>query len=217
MTNNQNAKTAESTPLELRHRTVGTWSVNAYAFVCMETRQSVLIDPGGEPDALEEMLEGSRPAAILITHSHPDHTGVLQTMRDRLSVPVMAHAGSPDDPSRITADRWLEHGDTLSLGSHRLNIVHTPGHTTDQICFFPDNDFRVVVGDTIFDGGPGKTWSSQDFQRTLMTLREIVLPWPDQTVCYPGHGASFKLGDIRQAIQTFLEKEHGDFYGDAVW
>ena len=73
------------------------------------------------------------------------------------------------------------------------------------------------MGDTIFDSGPGKTWSNQDFKQTLKTLQEVIMTWPDQTVCYPGHGASFKLGAIRQDIQNFLEKDHGDFFGDAVW
>ena len=55
----------------------------------------------------------------------------------------------------------------------------------------------VIVGDTIFEGGPGKTWSPEGFQTTLTTLRKVVLPWPDETVCYPGHGPSFRLGDQR--------------------
>jgi glyoxylase-like metal-dependent hydrolase (beta-lactamase superfamily II) len=79
------------------------------------------------------------------------------------------------------------------------------------------NDSRIIVGDTLFDGGPGRTWSAEQFQTTLKTLREIVLNWPDETTCYPGHGPSFRLGDRRAAIEAFLNKDHGDFYGDATW
>jgi glyoxylase-like metal-dependent hydrolase (beta-lactamase superfamily II) len=75
----------------------------------------------------------------------------------------------------------------------------------------------VIVGDTIFAGGPGRTGSAEAFRTTLNTLRTVVMPWPDDTVCYPGHGPSFRLGDIRLAIDAFLQKDHGDFHGDAEW
>lgn len=204
-------------PLELRHRVVGLWAMNAYAVVCLRTGQSVLVDPGGDPEALEDLLAGSTPVAIVITHGHPDHIGALASMRERLSVPVIAHGGSEAEPSRVGADRWIEHGDTLAVGDRRLRIYYTPGHTADQVCIGLEDDHRVIVGDTIFDGGPGKTWSSKGFRETLNTLRSVILAWPDETVCYPGHGVSFRLGERRKAIEAFLKKDHENFFGDAVW
>ena len=203
--------------LEMRHRVVGDWAVNAYALVCPRSGRSVLIDPGSEPDMLEAMLAGTQPVAIVITHSHPDHIGALAAMRSRLSVPVLAHPGSREEPSGVNADRPIQDGDRLTIGEHRLLFYHAPGHTADQVCIQPENDHRIFVGDTIFEGGPGKTWSHQDFQRTLQTLKEIILAWPDETVCHPGHGPSFQLGARREAIQAFIAREHGEFFGDAVW
>jgi hydroxyacylglutathione hydrolase len=196
MTSAPEAPVTTDNRLELRHRVVGTWSVNAYALVCPETNQSVLIDPGGDPDILEAMLAESQPVAILVTHSHPDHTAFLATMRSRLAVPVMAHAGLPGDPSRLKVDRKVANGDQLEVGRHCLHFIHTPGHTDDQICIRPRNDHRIIVGDTIFEGGPGKTWSRQGFHQTLITLKEIILKWPDETVCHPGHGPSFPSVDM---------------------
>jgi hydroxyacylglutathione hydrolase len=204
-------------PLGLRYRTVGAWMVKAYALVCPRTAQSVLIDPGSEAEDLEEMLAGTRPIAILVTHSHPDHIGALATMRSKLHVPVMAHAGSESEPSPVKADRRLQDGDTLGVGDHRIHIIHTPGHTADQVCIKLGNDHRMLVGDTIFDGGPGRTRSNHDFQETLKTLQRIVLSWPDDTVCYPGHGNAFQLGLRRKAIEAFLQKDHEGFFGDAEW
>ncbi len=202
-------------PLELRHRQVGPWPMNTYALVCPTTNQSVLFDPGADPEILSEMLAGSEPIAILLTHTHPDHIGALDEMCTRLAVPLMAH---PNAIGRdIKADRWLEQGDTVVVGEHTLNVIYAPGHIDDQICFALANDNRVVVGDTIFAGGPGRTWSPEGFQTTLNTLRTIVLPWPDDTVCYPGHGPSFRLGDIRAQVEAFVDKDHGDFSGDAEW
>lgn len=203
--------------LELRTRQVGPWQMNTYALVCPHTRQSVLIDPGADPDALEEMLEGSEPIAILLTHTHPDHVGALEEMRERLVVPVLAHEGPHFDGMRLNVARHLAQGDTVKVGQHRLKVYDTPGHIADQICFVLDNDYRAIVGDTIFEGGPGKTNSAADFQTTLATLRNVVLTWPDATICYPGHGPSFRLGDKRAEIEAFLSRDHGDFFGDATW
>jgi glyoxylase-like metal-dependent hydrolase (beta-lactamase superfamily II) len=75
----------------------------------------------------------------------------------------------------------------------------------------------AIVGDTLFAGGPGRTWSAADFQTTLVTLRNTVLTWEAATVCYAGHGEPFVLGDIQAAIAAFVARDHGDFFGNATW
>jgi len=203
--------------LELRTLTVGPWPMNSYIVICPATRQSVVIDPGAEPETLVETLADTNPIGILLTHTHPDHVGALDEMRAKLKAPVMAHPGSHSEGMALDADRWLNDADVVHVGEHSLRVVHTPGHIPDMICFALEGDQRVIVGDTIFEGGPGKTWSATDFQTTLRTLRDVVLSWPNDSVCYPGHGPSFRLGDRRAAIETFLSKDHGDFFGDATW
>lgn len=203
--------------LELRTRQVGPWGMNTYALICPETKASVLIDPGADPDELEAMLAGSEPRAIVLTHDHMDHVGALEEMMERLDVPLLAHPGKPAGDTRLPADRWLEEGDTVAVGNATFHVEHAPGHIGNQICLVLDDDHRVIVGDTIFAGGPGKTWSPAQFRQSLETLREVVLAWPDDTICYPGHGPSFRLGDIRDEVESFVEKDHGDFYGDAEW
>lgn len=202
-------------PLVLRHRQVGPWPMNTYALVCPATNKSILFDPGAEADTLSAMLAGSTPIAILLTHTHGDHVGALAEMRERLGVPVVAHANGIK--SGVAVDRTVGDGDEVTVGEHRLRVFYAPGHIDDQICFAVENDHRIIVGDTIFQGGPGRTGSPQAFRTTLDTLRTVVLPWPDETLCYPGHGPHFRLGDIRPAVEAFLAKDHGDFYGDAEW
>ena len=208
---------SDVTDLELRTRAVGPWPMNTYVLICPATRQSVLIDPGAEPETLQELLAGTHPTALLLTHTHPDHVGALDEMRRRLQVPLMAHAGPHFQGMALQAGRWLDHGDEVRVGEHSLKVYHTPGHIGDMICFATAGDRKIVVGDTLFVGGPGKTWSAEDFRTTLHTLRTVVLRWPDDAMCYPGHGDAFRLGDLRAAIEAFVDKDHGDFFGDATW
>lgn len=199
--------------MKLRKQSVGPWAMNAYALLCPATKESVLIDPGAEPAALSGLIQGTLPKAILVTHGHPDHIGALEQMRSKLSVPVMAFG----ENQAFKVDRCLTNGDRVMVGHHYIEVHYAPGHTMDQICFCVADGNQAVVGDTIFEGGPGKTWSARDFQVTLNTLRQVVLAWPDETVCYPGHGPHFRLGDIRDQVVRFTEKDHGGFFGDAEW
>ena len=203
--------------LKIRTCQVGPWGLNAYALVCSESRKSVLIDPGADPEALERLLAESDPVAIVLTHTHSDHTGSLAEMRKRLRVPVMAHPGDETHRQNLDADQWLHHGSTVDVGIHQIHVYHTPGHSADQISLMVEDPPAAMVGDTIFQGGPGKTWSAEEFRITLETLRKIVLSWPDETLCYPGHGPGFCLGDMRKHIENFLNKDHGSFFGDATW
>jgi hydroxyacylglutathione hydrolase len=203
--------------LILQTREVGPWPMNSYALICPETGQSVLIDPGADPENLEKMLVDSTPVAILLTHSHADHIGALSQMRRQLAVPLMAYAGPHEGDLGLSAEYQLDTGDSVDVGNYKLDVYYTPGHISDQICFFLRDDHRVIVGDTIFEGGPGKTWSVEGFQQTLNTIRNVVMKWPDNTVCFPGHGPSFRLGDKRTSINAFLAKDHGNFFGDATW
>ncbi|GAC1538505.1 MAG: MBL fold metallo-hydrolase [Herpetosiphon sp.] len=202
--------------IELRTRPVGSYAMNAYVLVCPVTHVSVLVDPGDEPDVLTELLAGSTPVAILITHSHADHIGVLDEMKRRLNVPVMACDGPHAHGIAVEIDRKLRGGEEIAVGQHVVRAIATPGHTMDMLSFSL-GDGRVLVGDTLFAGGPGRTWTADEFRRTLATLGNVILSWPDATECYPGHGPRFRLGAVRPAIEQFLGRDHGDFFGDASW
>lgn len=204
---------SEGAKLSLTCQEVGPWGTNAYWLSCRTSGQGVLIDPAGEPETLLTMLQAMEPLAILVTHSHMDHIGALGELREALGVPVMAHRAA----TGLKADHWLEDSDIVELGEHSLRVWHTPGHTDDSVCYGIEGDHRIIVGDAIFEGGPGHTSSARAFQVALRTLREVVLTWSDETICYPGHGTSFRLGDKRAAIEAFLAKDHGSFFGDATW
>jgi hydroxyacylglutathione hydrolase len=200
----------------LIQKTVGPWPMNAYLVICSDTGHSVIIDPGADADILLSALEDRTVTAILLTHGHPDHVGALAEVKAATGAPVYLH---PVDAEKFSLeyDEELRDGLEIRVGQAILRAIHTPGHTPGMTCF-DLGDGRLIVGDTIFVGGPGRTWSPQDFATTLDTMQNIVFRWPDQTEFYPGHGPSGKIGEERPHFEAFLRRGWpADLHGDVTW
>ena len=140
--------------MHLETRQVGPWNMNTYALLCPTTNSSVLIDPGDDPDTLFEMIEGSNPIAILLTHSHIDHIGALSEMRQKLAVPVITHPGPHAGDVDLKEDGHLKHGDFFQVGDYRLQVYHTPGHIDDQVLLTAPSAFYAEPPHTLLDLHP---------------------------------------------------------------
>lgn len=203
--------------LDLRSVTVGSMQENCYVLHDPATRQSIVVDPGAEPERIMALIGDSRVTAILLTHAHADHIGAVEAVRAATGAPVSIHRAELPALGKIHHDTLIDDGDTIAWGDHTIRAVHTPGHTPGMISFII-NEQQAIVGDTLFAGGPGYTRSATDFRTTLATLRDVILSWPDTLVCYPGHGDSFRLGDIRARLAQFVARDHAaSFAGDAEW
>jgi glyoxylase-like metal-dependent hydrolase (beta-lactamase superfamily II) len=195
---------------------VGPWPMNCYIVICETTRVSAIIDPGADAETILAQTTGTRVEHILITHGHPDHLGALAEIKMVTGAPIYIR---PADAQKfgVAFDIPLQDGQHIAVGALRLRAIHTPGHTPGATCF-DLGDGRVIVGDTIFVGGPGKTWSPKEFAAQMHTLQTIVFTWPDETVFYPGHGPAGKIGIERPAFEAFTA--HGwpaDLFGDVTW
>ena len=200
----------------LIHLTVGPWPMNAYIVIDKTTNTSAIIDPGADADRLLSQVEDSRVAAIMITHGHADHVGALAAVKSATKAPVYIN---PLDAAKfeLDYDHPFENNQVIPIGEQRLRVIHTPGHTPGMTCL-DLGDGRILVGDTIFVGGPGKTWSSDEFTTTMHTMQEIVFTWPDETRFYPGHGPSGTIGEERPAFEAFVARGWSrNLYGDVTW
>ncbi len=193
---------------------VGPLAVNCYLLGDESTHEGIVIDPGGDPRKIIDAIKVAqlRVVAIVNTHAHFDHVGALTEVRDFTRAPFMLHADeavilaaaqtsaamfgmSIAQPQ--AADRLLRAGDGVSAGSIVLTVLFTPGHTPGGICLLEDK--RVFVGDTLFQGSIGRTdFPGGDYGTLMASIRDQLLPLPDDTAVYSGHGAATTMGEEKQ-------------------
>ena len=202
-------------PAEIRSTQVGPWDMNTYVIGCGETGASAIVDPGDDAQDILALAAGTHVVKILLTHGHHDHVGALEEVKAITHAPVYLHPAEAEAFS-VPYDQPLHDGEEILVGNLHLRAVHTPGHTPGMICLVVDH--RIIVGDTIFVGGPGRTQSPDNFTITMRTMQEIVFAWPDETEFFPGHGPSGTIGQERPAFERFVAQGWpADLYGDVTW
>jgi len=203
-------------PGKLIKTIVGPWPMNAYVVICEETKSSVIVDPGADANEILALTTGTKVKGILITHGHLDHVQALSEIKSITKAPVYIH---PEDAAtnNLDYDVPLFDGQTIRVGNLSIEVIHTPGHTPGQVSFNL-GDGRIIVGDTIFVGGPGKTWSPEEFTTTMQTMQTTVFAWSDETEFFPGHGPSGLIGKERPAFDAFVDKGWPKtLFGDVTW
>jgi glyoxylase-like metal-dependent hydrolase (beta-lactamase superfamily II) len=190
--------------------------MNTYLLVCERTGRSAIVDPGADAQAILDLAASTQVEKILITHGHFDHVDALLPVKEATRAAVYIH---PADAAKfnLAFDFSLQDGELITIGEGQVRAIHAPGHTPGMTCF-DLLDGRVLVGDTVFVGGPGKTWSPAEFEITMQTMQRIVFAWPDGTTFYPGHGAAGKIGEERPAFDAFVKRGwSAELFGDVTW
>ncbi len=188
---------------------------NGYLITCPETNECILIDTPGEPEKLLGAITDENIKAILITHNHGDHLAGFGEITSKVDAPVGI---SPADAHALPRkpDLDLTDGKIIKFGNQELEILNTPGHTDGASCFRVGK--HLFSGDTLFPGGPGKTRSPEALAQVLNSITSKLLPLPDGTAVYPGHGDDTTIGEARRRYTEFSSKSHpADMFGDVDW
>lgn len=181
------------------------------------TLRGALVDAGGEIEHLLARVQhhGVKLEKLLVTHGHLDHASGVRDLAERLELPIEGphrddlfwiealpdHArryGFP--PARsFVPDRWLEQGDSVTVGTLRFDVIHCPGHTPGHVVFHHAPAQLAFVGDVLFQGAIGRT----DFPRgnhadLIRSIRERLFPLGDAVQFVPGHGPMSTFGQERK-------------------
>jgi glyoxylase-like metal-dependent hydrolase (beta-lactamase superfamily II) len=205
----------ENKNFKIEKMELGSFGTNSYIILAQNSQDAVLIDAPDEANKILDRLKGINLKYILLTHNHMDHIGALSLLKQRLKVPLAAHPLDAQNLSCST-DVLLSDGDTISFRNLELQVFHTPGHTPGSLCFLLGN--YLFSGDTIFPGGPGKTWTPSDFEKIIESIKNKIFVLPEDTKIYPGHGNSTIIKEEKKMFEVFSSKPHDpNLYGDVTW
>jgi glyoxylase-like metal-dependent hydrolase (beta-lactamase superfamily II) len=186
---------------------------------CDDTKEAIVIDPGGDaPLILDRVKElGLAIKYIVNTHGHIDHIAANRPVKEGTGAQLAIHQ---DDAEWLVTDQGayarmlgvsspgpaadvlLEEGDEIAIGNQRLQVIHTPGHSLGGISLVGDG--VVFCGDTLFSMGVGRVDLPGGSWETLMnTIKTRLFTMPDDTVAYTGHGPETTIGREKQLNPWF--------------
>ncbi|MGB0845075.1 MAG: MBL fold metallo-hydrolase [Thiolinea sp.] len=185
---------------------------------CEETLECAFVDPGGDIDKLTDFVAQNKlkPVAIWLTHGHLDHVGGTMPLAEKYDdLPVVGpHEGDAfwldglpmqsqqfgfphHDAFRPT--KWLQAGDTLTLGNETFDVLFTPGHTPGHVVLHNKKGGIVFVGDVLFAGSVGRTdFPGGNHQQLMDSIKNNLWPIGDEVVVVPGHGPNTTIGHERR-------------------
>lgn len=187
-----------------------------------EPKSCVVIDPGGDADAVTAKVRGMglNLETVLLTHAHVDHIGGVdallaewpgsalacsaETSRragdPRLNLSV--HMGAP-----VTAGpaiQVLRDGEEFAAGGLKWRAVEVPGHDPGEMVYILGDGNEVFTGDTIFEGSVGRSdFPGGDHEALISGVRALLESLPKEAVLYPGHGGATRV-DVELAQNPFL-------------
>jgi glyoxylase-like metal-dependent hydrolase (beta-lactamase superfamily II) len=204
---------------------VGLLGCNCSIIVDPETKNAIVIDPGGDFATIRAALVrlGARVTAILHTHTHIDHVGATAEVQalsgapariheaDRFlytMLPVQAALVGGGVPKRADIAGDLVDEGVVRAGALELAVLHTPGHTPGSVTFLlrGGDESVAFTGDTLFRSGIGRTdlWGG-DGGLILRSLRNRILALPDDVRVIAGHGPDTTIGEER-VENPFLQR-----------
>jgi glyoxylase-like metal-dependent hydrolase (beta-lactamase superfamily II) len=195
------------------------------------TKHALVVDPGGDVDRILAAIDQSGVAVqrILLTHGHLDHAGgaaeLAAALRERAGDPAAVPIEGPDERDlfllqgieaqasgfgfaarNVTPDRWLHEGDSVTLGTHRFDVLHCPGHTPGHIVFINHAARFALLGDVLFQGSVGRTdFPYGDHAALIDAIIGKLLPLGDDLQFLCGHGPGSTIGAERRG-NPFLRR-----------
>ena len=182
----------------LKKMSVGRLQANCYILGCSNSKEGLVIDPGGDVlSIVKEITKAElRIAKIVLTHGHFDHTEGAVELRDITKAPVFIHSAD-ESLLGFSPDGHLEDGQAFNIGEYEISVIHTPGHSPGGVCLSAPG--AVFTGDTLFAGSIGRTdFPGGDHGSLIRGVADRIFPLGDDLRVYPGHGPASTIGQERR-------------------
>ena len=207
---------------------VTPYQQNCSIIKCQQSGKAAIVDPGGDIDRILDAVKqmGATVEKIILTHGHMDHCAASDVLRQQLTVPIEGPqladdfwiaklpewcdmAGFPRAEAFVP-DRWLEEGDTVTVGEQTLQVFHCPGHTPGHVVFLYEPQKVAWVGDVLFQGSIGRTdFPMGDHEALVSSIREKLFPLGDDITFIPGHGPTSTFGQERLSNPFVADSQYG--------
>lgn len=202
----------------LKELKIDTWigdSTNCYIIFDEKSKETVVIDPAGDVQKIEEMiniLEG-KLKYIYLTHCHGDHILGVTDLKNKCGGKILIHRDDAEGLNNaeinltpyifekiieLEADSRIDDGDLIHIGDIEFKVIHTQGHTKGSTSLYCKEENCLFSGDTLFRGTWGRTDVPTGSLEAIMdSIVNKLMILPAETICYPGHGLSTKIKDER--------------------
>ncbi len=201
---------------------------NCSIIKCQSTGKAAIVDPGGDVERILEAAQKMNATVekVILTHAHLDHCAAADVLRQQLDVPIEGPekgdtfwleklpewcqmSGFPHADA-FEPDRWLEQGDTVTVGEQTLQVVHCPGHTPGHVVFYYAPQKVAWVGDVLFQGSIGRTdFPLGDHDELISSIRDKLFPLGDDVTFIPGHGPTSTFGQERRTNPFVADSRYG--------
>lgn len=187
----------------LKRIPAGVYAANCYVLTDETTKETAVIDPGGDSDDIIKYLKSiyADVKFILLTHGHADHTGGVNDILKEYNVPVYINKEDYDLISQSEymygsiskVEKFLEEGNEFRIGDIKIKCVLTPGHTPGGVSFIIPKE--VFTGDSLFLGSIGRTdFAGGDYDTLINSIKTKLMILPDDFIVHPGHGPYTSIG-----------------------
>lgn len=201
---------------------------NTYVLIDEKTSEAIVIDPGCQSAEERETFKdyiisnNLKIKRVIDTHLHFDHIYGQRFVEETFGVgaeackkditflnhyqDLLVMFNMPMDDEALPLKGYLEDGDVIEVGSIRLNVLQVPGHSPGGLAFYEEKEHCAFVGDTILEGGIGRTDMHRGNYDTLVkSIKEKLLPLPDDTMLYSGHGEPATLGHEKETNPEIIK------------